>query len=66
MTRQPHARPARRIRDRARYAILSRWPLRWWYRLSDRQRDWWVEEYNARHPIEAHRVARRLEELRDD
>lgn len=65
--RQPHARPIRpTIRERIRYAVVSRWPLRWWWHLSEPTREWWVAEYGRRHPIEARRVARRLEELRDD
>lgn len=45
-----HARRYRpSLRARARFAIVSRWPLRWWWRLSPATRDWWVEEYHRRH-----------------
>jgi hypothetical protein len=50
MTRKPHARPYKPTRwDRVKYAVLTLFPLRWWWRLPESTRDWWIRESQLRH-----------------
>lgn len=49
MSRQPHARKyTPGIRARVKYAVLTHFPLRWWFRLPERTRDWWIRESQMR------------------
>ena len=48
--RDPHAsryRPS--IGARIKYRVLTAWPLRWWWRLPAKTREWWVRESQMRH-----------------
>lgn len=50
MSRKPHASPYRpSIMARIKYAFLDHFPLRWWFRLPERTRNWWIRESQMRH-----------------
>jgi len=43
--RRQHARPYRpTVWHRLKYAALTRFPLRWWWRLPEKTRNWWIAE----------------------
>lgn len=49
MNRKPHASPYKpTLWARLKYAVLTRFPLRWWWRLPESTRGWWIKESQAR------------------
>lgn len=49
MSRKPHARKyVPGIRARIKYWVLVHFPLRWWFRLPEKTRNWYVEESQMR------------------